>query len=62
MQTLSVYREWGSAYNQTTVLKDSNDKVKVIIASSIKQPKKNQKTIVINNKTFLLNWDSVNKK
>lgn len=59
LNTLTVYREWESSYNQRTILKDSNNKVKAIISSSIRQPKFRQKTIVINCWTFLLNWDVV---
>lgn len=59
MKTLTVYREWQSAYNQTTILKDSNNKVKAILSSSIRQPKRGQKSITINCNTFLLNWDNV---
>lgn len=59
LNTLTVYREWESSYNQRTILRDSNNKVKAIISSSIRQPKFRQKTIVINCWTFLLNWDVV---
>jgi len=59
LNTLTVHREWESSYNQITILKDSNNKVKAIIPSSIRQPKMNQKTIVINCWTYLLNWDVV---
>lgn len=60
--TLTVYREWQSSYSQLTILKDNNNKVKAILSSSINQPKKNQKTIVINGYTFLLDWDKVANK
>lgn len=59
MKQLTVYREWNSSYNQTTILKDENNKVKAIISSSIKQPKLNQKIVVINRNEFLLNWENV---
>lgn len=59
MGTLTVYREWINSYNQTTILRDENNKVKAIITSSIKQPKMNQKIVVINCKEFLLNWELV---
>jgi hypothetical protein len=59
LQTLTVFREWQSAYNQITILKDCNNKVKAIIPSSIRQPKMNQKTIVINCWSYLLDWDIV---
>lgn len=62
MKQLIVYREWNSSYNQTTILKDENNKVKAIISSSLKQPKFNQKTIVINCWTYSLNWDNVEKR
>ena len=57
--TLTVYREWCSAYNQTTILKDDKGKVKAIFPNSLRQPKRNQKTIVVNCNTFVLNWDNV---
>lgn len=59
MGTLTVYREWQSAYSQTTILRDENNKVRGIIASSIKQPKKGQKHLIIKGKQYLLNWDNV---
>jgi hypothetical protein len=59
MIVLTVYREWESAYNQRTILKDSNGKIKAIISSSLRQPKKNQSSIVINCNTFLLDWSNV---
>ncbi|HSE99822.1 MAG TPA: hypothetical protein VLA48_02910 [Nitrososphaeraceae archaeon] len=59
MGTLTVYREWNSSYNQTTILRDDKGMVKAIITSSIKQPKMNQKIVVINRKEFLLNWELV---
>lgn len=62
MKQLTVYREWNSSYNQTTILKDENNKVKAIISSSLKQPKLNQKTIVINCWTYSLNWDNVERR
>lgn len=62
IQTLTVYRNWKSAYNQQTILKDCNNKVKAIFNSSLKQPKRGTKTIIINCKTFLLNWENVPKR
>lgn len=62
MKQLTVYREWNSSYNQTTILKDENNKVKAIISSSLKQPKLNQKTIVINCWTYSLNWENVERR
>lgn len=62
IQTLTVYRNWKSAYNQQTILKDCNNKVKAIFNSSLKQPKRGTKSIVINCNTFLLNWENVPKR
>jgi len=62
MLVLTVYREWQSSYSQTTILKDSEGKVKAIYSSSIRQPKFNQKTVVVNCCTFALNWDNVSSK
>jgi hypothetical protein len=59
MKTLTVHRERKSAYNSTTILKDSEGKVKAIFSSMLRQPHKNCKTIVINCNTFLLNWSGV---
>lgn len=57
--TLTVKREWHSPYNQTTILTDENNKVKLIISSSIRQPKKGLKEITIKNKIYLLNWKNI---
>jgi len=59
MITLIVYREWKSSYNQRTILKDKDGKVKAIFSSSIKQPKRGTKEVIINCNRFLLNWDNV---
>ena len=61
MLVLTVYREWESAYNQRTILKDMQGKTKAIISSSIRQPKRNQATIVINCFTYMLDWSNVSK-
>jgi len=62
MNTLKVYRDWQSAYNQTTVLKDNNNKVKAIISSSIQQPKKGSKTIIVKGIEYLLDWGLIGGK
>ncbi len=59
MQTLIVYRDWQSTYSMLTTLKTVDGKVKAIFSSSLRQPKYNTKTIVINCNTFALNWDNV---
>ena len=59
IQTLTVYRNWKSAYSQQTILKDCNNKVKAIFNSSLKQPRKGTKTIIINCWTFKLDWSNV---
>ena len=59
METLTVHRNWQSAYNQTTILKDKLGKVKAIFNSSINQPRKGTKTIVINCNQFLLDWSNI---
>lgn len=62
LQILYVERQWLNAYVQTTILKDSEGKVKAIYSSSIRQPKFKQKTVVVNCCTFALNWDNVSSK
>jgi hypothetical protein len=62
MITLYAFREWQSSYSQTTILKDSEGKVKAIFNSSIRQPKFKQKTVIVNHCTFALNWDNVSSK
>lgn len=62
MITLTVFREWQSSYNQRTVLKTADNKIKAIFNSSIRQPKRNTKTIVINCWTYKLDWSNVPKK
>lgn len=57
--TLTVYREWQSSYNQRTVLKTADNKTKAIFNSSIRQPKRGTKTIIINCWTYKLDWSNV---
>lgn len=61
IQTLTVHRDWKSSYNQTTILKDKEGKVKAIFASSIKQPRWKQKTITINCLTYNLDWSNTDR-
>jgi len=56
MDVLYVFRDRQGAYNQTTTIKDSNNKVKAIFNSMLQQPRKNTKTITINSNTFKLDW------
>lgn len=57
--TLYVYRSKETYYNTVTTLKDTNGKVKAIIAGNLKQPRKGTKKIRINCFDYLLNWDNV---
>lgn len=63
METLTVLRNWSSAYNQLTTLVDSKGKVKEVITSSIRQPKYNTETITLTKKgiktEYKLNWGNV---
>lgn len=61
MITLYVHREWVNPYNQTTILKSSDGKVKAIFSSSLRQPRHGQKTIILNCWQWNLNWDNVPK-
>ncbi len=64
MDTLIVERDWQSAYNQTTILKNSEGKVVSIITNHTKQPKKDTLTITITKlgkeKTYKLDWSKIN--
>jgi len=59
MEILTVHRNWKSAYNKTTILKNKLGKVKAIFNSSINQPRKGTKTIEINCNKFLLDWSNI---
>ena len=62
MPILKVERNWNNAYSQQTILRDCKGAVKKIINSSIQQPKKNSKTIVINKVEYQLDWSEINLK
>ena len=53
---LTVHRERKSAYNITTILKDSKGKVKKVFSNMLNQPRKGTKTIVINERKYKLDW------
>ena len=53
---LTVYRERKSAYNITTILKDSKGKVKKVFSNMLNQPRKGTKIIVINDYKYRLDW------
>ena len=53
---VTVYRERKSAYNITTILKDSKGKVKKVFSNMLNQPRKGTKTIVINDYKYKLDW------
>lgn len=59
MTVLKVYRQFESTYNQVSVLKTLDGKVKAIINGYINQPKKNTKTIVLNRVEYALDWSNV---
>ena len=55
-EILYVERQWESAYNQITTLRDSFGRVKKIITSPLQQPKKSHKTITIKGKEYQLKF------
>jgi hypothetical protein len=59
MQTLTVERKRYNAYHSETTLRDNTGKVKAFFGSMLRQPRKGQKTIVINCNTFALDWSNV---
>lgn len=56
-ETLYVYREWQSSYNQITYIKDIKGHVLKTITSSIQQPKKGCKELTIRGINYKLNWN-----
>jgi hypothetical protein len=60
-EVLNVFRERKSSYNQITTLKDLNGKVKVIFKTMLNQPKYDQEAIEVKGKTYILNWENVEK-
>ena len=58
-ETLFVFRDRKSCYNQTTTVKDSNGKVKVIFSTMLNQPKYGQEKLILDGKYYNLNWDNV---
>lgn len=59
MITLYPHKEKYSWYNKATVLKDATGKVKAILNKRDKQPRRGQKTIVVNRKEYYLNWSKI---
>jgi hypothetical protein len=63
VETLIVERDWQSAYNQTTTLRNKEGKVVSVIREHIKQPKKGSKTIVLTKLgkqvKYLLDWSKI---
>lgn len=64
MDTLIVERDWKSAYNQSTTLKNNLGKVIAVISGHTKQPKKGTTTITLTKlgkqTTYLLDWSKIN--
>jgi hypothetical protein len=60
-EVLNVFRERKSSYNQITTLKNLDGKVKVIFSTMLNQPKYNQEAIEVKGKTYILNWENVEK-
>ena len=58
-ETLFVFRDWQSSYNQITYIKDKQGHVLKTITSSIQQPKKGCKELIIKGTTYKLNWNYV---
>lgn len=63
MEILTVERDWQSAYNQTTTLKNEVGKVVSVIREHTKQPKKGSKTIILTKlgrqTEYLLDWSKI---
>lgn len=57
--TLYVERKRFGVYHIETTLKDSTGKVKAIFNSMLRQPRKGQRTILINCNRFALDWSNV---
>jgi len=57
METLTVYRNWQSSYNQTTILKDKFGKVKAVL-TGYNQPKKTKNsTVIVRGKKYNLKFE-----
>ena len=56
MNTLTAFRQWQSAYNCVTTLRDCNGFVKAIL-TGYQQPTKKTKTIVVRSKTYNLEFN-----
>lgn len=56
-ETLFVYREWQSAYNQLTLIKDSKGRVVDKFDKHTNQPRKGLKTLVVKGIEYTLDWD-----
>lgn len=61
MNILKAYRDNSSNFNRTTILKDSNNKVKAIFNGNIKQPRKGTKTLTINGFKYSIDWSDAEK-
>jgi hypothetical protein len=59
MKILTVERKVYNAYHKETTLRTQEGKVKATFNSMLKQPRKGTKSIIINCKTFLLDWSNV---
>ena len=53
---LTVERKRFNTYHIETTLRDSNGKVKAVLNSMLKQPRKGQKNIIINGLKYQLEW------
>lgn len=61
MNILKAYRDNSSNFNRTTILKDSNNKVKAIFNGNIKQPRKGTKILTINGFKYSIDWSNAEK-
>lgn len=63
MEVLIVERDWQSAYNQTTTLRNESGKVVAVIGRHTKQPKKGTETIKLTKlgkqTEYLLDWSKI---
>jgi hypothetical protein len=63
MEILIVERDWQSAYNQTTTLRNKEGRVVGIIREHTKQPKKGTETIKLTKlgrqTEYLLDWSKI---
>ncbi len=55
-ESFQLIKVFAERLNGETIIRSANGIIKAVFGAGLKQPRKNSKTIILNNFTYSLNW------